>query len=81
MKLKFKGGPWEGVEFDADYVPDAIQFRHLVASAEYNPDTKKVIMAAYPTEHHQYLKADPRSEEQDWEEYFHAPGAKTWWEE
>jgi hypothetical protein len=28
MQIRFNGGPWDGVEFEAPFCPDAIGFRH-----------------------------------------------------
>jgi hypothetical protein len=29
MRLRFIGGPWDGVEFDSTYSPQAISFRDM----------------------------------------------------
>src|SRR5689334_12177676 len=28
MRVRFNGGPWDGVEFETPFCPDAIGFRH-----------------------------------------------------
>jgi hypothetical protein len=56
MRVRFNGGPWDGVEFDAPFCPDAIGFRHTDMRdepVEGKPFTKKLLAAK--RNHHQYL--------------------------
>src|SRR5262249_52877513 len=34
MRVRFDGGPWDGVQFDAPFCPDAIAFRHTDSRGE-----------------------------------------------
>jgi hypothetical protein len=84
MKIRFDGGPWDGVEFDVPFCPDAIAFRHLDTRYEPVPEEGNLACRVYTArrDHHQYL-ADP-SRINEWEEegvpavwvYRYAPGEK-----
>jgi hypothetical protein len=53
--VRFNGGPWDGVEFDAPFCPDAIGFRHTDTRGdpvEGNPF--KFTIRSAERNHHQY---------------------------
>ena len=63
MRIRFNGGPWDGVEFESPVCPDAIGFRHLDVRFEA---TKKPLvwrMHSARRDHHQYLFDRPKIEE------------------
>ena len=52
----FKGGPWDGIEVKADYLPGAIGFRDLEVHEKKIPDQRLTYeMATSLREYHQYL--------------------------
>jgi hypothetical protein len=55
MRLRFKGGPWDGVEFDSPICPDAIHFRHLDSDIDHDWNMRFAVR-----NHHQYLFDQPR---------------------
>lgn len=55
MRIRFNGGPWDGVEFEAPFCPDAIGFRHTDSRGDPikgKPFTFKIRSAE--RNHHQY---------------------------
>jgi hypothetical protein len=60
MRIRFNGGPWDGVEFEAPFCPDAIGFRHT--DMRYDPVKGKLFafkVHAAKRNHHQYLFDKP----------------------
>ena len=63
MRMRFVGGPWDGVEFDATYCPDQIGMRDLDIDSERCEDDMTEVFRMSKREHHQYLLEAPRLKE------------------
>lgn len=80
-QLKFTGGPWDGVEFEAGFAPDALTMPNMHTYAGKNPETGGMIIGSNkPTEHHVYVFDGGRS---DFDEhvyvYRYEKDGKPWW--
>ncbi len=51
----FNGGPWDGIEFEAIYAPQAIGFRDMDVTYEQTDDPTVEVMQSSKRDHHQYL--------------------------
>ncbi|MEX1039659.1 MAG: hypothetical protein WDZ51_03445 [Pirellulaceae bacterium] len=80
--LKFEGGPWDGVEFEAPTAPDALNMRDLVIDGNTDPDSGKATLTFYgPLEHNVYLRQLESGEDvQDVYVYDYRKDGKPWWE-
>lgn len=58
MKVRFFGGPWDGVEFEAPSHPDAIAFRILDVDAKF-PGGDVIELRSAVRNHHQYFREPP----------------------
>jgi hypothetical protein len=55
MRVRFNGGPWDGVEFDAPFCPDAIGFRHTDTRGDLVKGKSLVFrVRSAERNHHQY---------------------------
>jgi hypothetical protein len=57
MRVRFNGGPWDGVEFEAPFCPDVIGFRHTDVRGDPIRKEGKVfafMMHSAKRNHHQY---------------------------
>ncbi len=64
MKIRFNGGPWDGVEFEAPFHPDAIHFRNLdIETDEETANHGTTIIQTAIRNHHQYLIGEPKLRE------------------
>ncbi|MHB1421918.1 MAG: hypothetical protein ACYC3I_01730 [Gemmataceae bacterium] len=54
MRTRFKGGPWDGAEFDVPVCPHVIHFRTLDTASE-RIEGLRFKMKWAKREHHQYL--------------------------
>jgi hypothetical protein len=64
MRVRFNGGPWDGVEFEAPFYPDTIGFRH--EQVRLDPvKGKPLVFESLTAErnHHQYLFDQPKLSE------------------
>jgi hypothetical protein len=80
MKVMFQGGPWDGVEFDADFSPDEITFRHLNTRYFFKVPNPKLQVSKQKRDHFVYLRTE-RKMPQAVVKYKYAPGKKPFWEE
>ncbi len=63
MRIRFNGGPWDGVEFDSPICPHAIGFRHLDVRFEKTEKPLVSQMHSARRDHHHYLFDQPKIEE------------------
>lgn len=81
VRLKFRGGPWDGVEFDAQFRPDAVTLPHMQFIRGKNPETGlQVIGTNLPSEHHVYLSAGPIDDDETEFAYEYKVDGKPWWD-
>lgn len=81
LKLKFKGGPWDGVEFDAPFSPNAIKLRDQSVSADRDPETGNMsVQISAPTEHHVYVLTRNLTDDYSEFEYEYKVNGKPYYE-
>ena len=62
MRMKFVGGPWDGVEFEAPFYPDQIFLQNMDAVFEEGKEAGTEVMHMQVSEQHQYLADRTESE-------------------
>lgn len=80
-QLKFTGGPWDGVEFEAGFAPDALNMANMQMYSGKDPGTGKLTIGVNePTEHHVYLlMQDGEEHDSGICRYRYEKDGKPWW--
>lgn len=75
LQVTFHGGPWDGVEMKAPFLPDVITFRNLDVAIEGGQRSFEVSTSI--RSHWVYLL---ELESESARHYRYAPGEQAWWE-
>jgi hypothetical protein len=76
MRLRFNGGPWDGVEFESTYSPLAIAFRDLDMDMQKIEGKPAYLARVAARNHHQYLFEKPSPDDENVYMFRYAPGEK-----